>query len=137
MSPRLFSLLVVLGLTVILGPMFFTVVNQYERGIMLRFGKIVETDLAPGFYFTVSVVRQPRVFDARVLSLDMRPEEYLTQEKKRLIVDSFVMWHVTDPVLYYTATGGGAIDQAERLLAPRVNEGLRNEFGARTVLVGR
>lgn len=133
MNPRVFMVLVVAALVFVIGPLFITVVNEYERGVMLSFGKIVEEDLKPGIHIRAPLLREPRVFDGRVQSLDMRPEEYLTQEKKRLIVDSFVMWRVTNPVLYYTSTGGGRVDQAERLLSPRVNEGLRNQFGERSV----
>jgi membrane protease subunit HflC len=63
----------------------------------------------------------------------MRPAEYLTQEKKRLVVDSFLMWRIDNIEKFFTATGGGLEVQAQRLLAPRVNEGLRNKFGERSV----
>lgn len=133
MNSKILSVIVAVGLTLLLGPLFLKVVNQQERGIMLKFGEIMQFDLAPGLYFTIPMVREPRIFDGRILSIDMRPEEYLTQEKKRLIVDSFVMWRISNPGLYYTATGGGLKDQASRLLAPRINEGLRNKFGERSV----
>lgn len=133
MNSKVLSVIVVVGVALLFGPLFLKVVSQHERGIMLRFGEITEFDLQPGLYFTVPMFREPRIFDGRVLSIDMRPEEYLTQEKKRLIVDSFVMWKISNPSLYYTATGGGLRDQASRLLAPRINEGLRNKFGERSV----
>lgn len=133
MNSKILSVIVAVGLALLFGPLFLKVVNQHERGIMLKFGEIMEFDLQPGLYFTVPMFREPRIFDGRILSIDMRPEEYLTQEKKRLIVDSFVMWKISNPGLYYTATGGGLMDQASRLLAPRINEGLRNKFGERSM----
>ncbi|CBL45700.1 protease subunit HflC [gamma proteobacterium HdN1] len=132
MNPKILAVLVLCGLTLLFGPLFVKVVNENERGIMMRFGEITNGDLEPGLYFTIPMVREPRLFDARVLHIDMRPEEYLTQEKKRLIVDSFVMWKISNPSLYYTSTGG-IPEQARRLLSPRINEGLRNKFGERTV----
>lgn len=132
MNSKVLGVIVAAGLALLFGPLFVKVVNQNERGIMLRFGEITQFDLQPGLYLTIPMFREPHIFDGRVLSIDMRPEEYLTQEKKRLIVDSFVMWRIANPSLYYTATGG-LRDQASRLLAPRINEGLRNKFGERSV----
>jgi len=73
-----------------------------------------------------------RRFDARVLTLDTRPERFLTLEKKSMQVDSFAKWRIVDVSRYYTATNGEQ-DRAERLLAQRINEGLRNEFAVRSL----
>ena len=73
-----------------------------------------------------------RKFDARILTLDAAPQSYLTSEKKALTVDSFVKWRVSDVAKYYTTTGGDE-ERLRRLLIQRVDAGLRNEFGSRTV----
>lgn len=133
MNSRGLTVLLVLALVAFVASSFFYTVKEYERGVLLKFGEIVESDLKPGLSFKIPIFNEPRLFDGRVLSLDMRPEEYLTKEKKRLIVDSFVMWQIDNVGKYYTATGGGLESQAQRLLAPRINEGLRNKFGERSV----
>ena len=108
------------------------VVKETERAVKLRFGEIVEYDVEPGLHFKLPVVNTVRKFDARILTLDAAPQSYLTSEKKALTVDSFVKWRVSDVAKYYTTTGG---DEARlrRLLIQRVDAGLRNEFGTRTV----
>ena len=73
-----------------------------------------------------------RKFDSRVLTLDARPERFLTVEKKGMIVDSFAKWRIEDVGKYYTATNGEE-SRAERLLSQRINEGLRNGFGDRSL----
>ena len=108
-------------------------VKESERGVLLKFGEVVKEDLQPGLQFKIPFVHEPRLFDGRVRVLEMRQEEYLTQEKKRLIVDSFVMWRIQDVKQFYIATGGGQESRVRLLLGPRVNEGLRNQFGERTV----
>ena len=108
------------------------VVKETERAVKLRFGEIVEYDVEPGLHFKVPVVNTVRKFDARILTLDAAPQSYLTSEKKALTVDSFVKWRVKDVAKYFTTTGGDE-ERLRRLLIQRVDAGLRNEFGSRTV----
>ncbi len=107
-------------------------IKESERGIKKQFGRVIDPDLKPGLGIKLPIIHEIQRFDGRVIGLDLRSEEYITQEKKRLIVDSYLMWKIKDVGLFYTSTGG-SISTAQRLLAPRVNEGLRNKFGERTV----
>ena len=88
--------------------------------------------MAPGLHFKLPIVNTVRKFDARILTLDAAPQSYLTSEKKALTVDSFVKWRVSDVSKYFTTTGGDE-ERLRRLLIQRVDAGLRNEFGSRTV----
>lgn len=132
MNTKSLIALLLIGAVVLVGSMCAYTVGQHQRGVLLRFGEIMENDLQSGLHFKLPWEEQ-RLFDGRVMSLDLRPEEYLTQEKKRLIVDSFVMWRINDVTKFFTSTGGGLESQAQALLSPRVNEGLRNKFGERSV----
>lgn len=108
------------------------VISETERAVKLRFGEIVEFDVSPGLHFKLPIVNAVRKFDARILTLDAAPQSYLTSEKKALSVDSFVKWRVSDVAKYFTTTGGDE-ERLRRLLIQRVDAGLRNEFGTRTV----
>ena len=108
------------------------VVKETERAVKLEFGAVVEADVEPGLHFKIPVVNSVTKFDARILTLDAAPQSYLTSEKKALTVDSFVKWRVSDVEKYYTTTGGDE-ERLRRLLIQRVDAGLRNEFGSRTV----
>ena len=108
------------------------VVNERERAVLLKFGEVVATDIEPGLHFKIPIVNDVRRFESRLITLDSSPQRYLTAEKKALIVDSFVKWQVADAGRYYTATGGDEFS-ANSLLASRVDNGLRNKFGERTV----
>lgn len=132
MNTKSLITLLVIGIVVLVGTMCLYTVGQHQRGILLRFGEIVQDDLEAGLHYKLPW-EEPRLFDGRVLSRDLPPEEYLTLEKKRLIVDSFVMWRINDVSKFFTSTGGGLESQAQALLSPRVNEGLRNKFGERSV----
>lgn len=132
MSPKaIFFTVVVIVLALIAANSLF-VVYEYERAVMLKLGRITNADLRPGIHVKIPGVHQVRKFDARVLTLDTRAERFLTVEKKSIMVDSFVKWRIIDTGKFYTATNGEE-DRAQRLLAQRSNEGLRNEFGQRTL----
>ena len=122
-----FSLLVVIFLSQSL-----FVVSEIERAVKLRFGEIVQFDVEPGLHFKWPIINSVRYFDGRILTLDAQPQRYLTSEKKALMVDSFIKWRVKDVARYFTTTGGDE-ERAKRLLSQRVDTGLRNEFGTRTV----
>jgi membrane protease subunit HflC len=125
-------LTIILILTVAVATQSLYVVNETERAVKLRFGEIVQFDVSPGLHFKWPILNSVRKFDARILTLDAPPQRYLTSEKKALMVDSFVKWRVKDVAKFYT-TSGGDEDRLNRLLAQRVDTGLRNEFGVRTV----
>ena len=125
---------ILIGLVVLLAVVSNSlyVVNERERAVLLKFGEVVSTDIEPGLHFKIPIVNDVRRFESRLITLDSSPQRYLTAEKKALIVDSFVKWRVADAGKYYTATGGDEFS-ANSLLASRVDNGLRNKFGERTV----
>lgn len=132
MGARSFAILAGILLVLIVGSKSLYIVNQTERAILLRFGEVVDPDVGPGLHFMIPVVNSVRKFDGRVMTLDARPQDYLTLEKKRLIVDSFLKWRISNVKNYYTATSGDEF-RAGDLMASRVDNGLRNQFGQRTL----
>ena len=132
MATRTLVTLIGLFVALVLASSTLFVVKETERAIMLQFGEVVEFDIQPGLHAKVPFVNTVRIFDARVLTLDARPQRYLTLEKKALIVDSFVKWRIDDVAVYYTSTSGDEFTAA-KLLASRVDTGLRNQFGERTL----
>lgn len=124
--------IILLGLLAWLGSASLYTVNETERGIKLRFGEIIENDIQPGLHFKWPILNTVQIFDTRVLSLDATPTRYLTSDSKAVIVDYFVKWQIVDPARFYEATRG--VEQAaERLIAPRTDEALRNKFGQTTL----
>jgi len=108
------------------------VVTEYQRAVVLQFGRLVKADVPPGLHFKVPFAEKVRKFDGRILTADMTPESFFTVENKRLVVDSYIKWQVSDVETYYKATGGDEL-LAEDRLAQRVADGLRNQFGRRTL----
>ena len=125
-----FILIAVLGLFVATNSLY--VIKETERGVLLKFGEVVNPNLQPGWHAKVPFVNNVRKFDARVLTVDSQPERFFTQEKKALIVDSYAKFRVSDTTKFYTATNGEEA-RAMALLAQRINDGLRNQVAVRTI----
>ena len=110
------------------------VVKETERAVMLRFGEVVNSDIAPGLHVKIPWVNTVRKFDARIQTEDAPSERFLTLEQKALEVDSYAKWRILDVGQFYVSTRGNA-GTAGSLLAERINDGLRDQIGARTLIV--
>lgn len=132
MNARSIVALAILALLAMLASSSLYIVNETQRGIRLKFGEVVETDIKPGLHVKIPVYNTVRLFDTRLQTLDGTPSRYLTGDRKGVIVDSFVQWKIVDVTRYYEATAGDE-QVSMRLIAPRVDESLRNEFGRRTL----
>lgn len=133
---NLLAVVLVILLAIGYGSIF--VVKEGTRSIVVRFGKVLQDNEgvtqvnAPGLHFKMPFFDQVKVLDARIQTLDEQPDRFVTIEKEDLIVDSYVKWKVQDFERYYLSTGGDRF-QAESLLKQKVNNGLRSEFGSRTI----
>lgn len=107
-------------------------VDERQEVILFQFGEIIDADFEPGIHFKIPFINNVRKFDNRILTIDQKPERFLTLEKKDLIVDSYVKWRIIDVVQYFKTTRGDEL-VAGRLLYENINNGLRNEFGKRTI----
>jgi membrane protease subunit HflC len=107
-------------------------VHERELAIKFKLGEYVSTETTPGLKWKIPLINNIRTFDSRVLTLDTPSEEYLTSEKKNVIVDSYVKWRIANARDYYTSTQGD-----ERIAVARIvsilNDEMKGQFGAKTV----
>ncbi|WP_448565212.1 protease modulator HflC [Thalassotalea ganghwensis] len=114
------------------------VVYEGQRAIVFQFSKIKRTDTGemliaePGLHFKFPLIETVKKIDARIQTLDEAPDRFVTSEKKDLMVDSYAKWRIVDFSTYYLRTSG-SIDNAKALLKQKINNGLRTEFGSRTI----
>ena len=96
------QLYLVLGLLALL--MFFGsafVVDQTEQALVLQFGEVVSKNiLGPGIHFKVPFIQDVAYFDRRVLSIETDPREVIALDQKRLVVDAYAKYRITDPLLF-------------------------------------
>lgn len=128
-GPLVIGLLIVL---VVLSMSTYTV-DQRQNALVFQLGEVVSVKTKPGLYFKLPLVQNVRYFDTRILTLDSTdPERFITSEKKNVLVDSFIKWRVIDARQFYVSVGGDETRAAIRL-NQTVNDGLRAEFGRRTI----
>jgi membrane protease subunit HflC len=132
MGAKTLSIIIVLifGFFILSSSLF--VVDVREHAIQLRTGKIARADFEPGLYFKIPFVDVVRKFDKRILTFDANPEEFTTINKKYLEVDYFVKFRIVDPLTFYTSVGGDVGVVSQRM-SRIINDGLRSEFGKRTI----
>ncbi len=131
---RLANPLVLIGAALLLllfSSMVFTV-SERERAIKLFLGEITEAEYEPGLHFKLPLLETVYKFDNRILTLDVQPERVLTNEKKNVIVDSFIKWKIADTGTFYTRLGGSE-SRANNRLTQFVREGVKDAFGQRTI----
>ncbi|MFV1996371.1 MAG: protease modulator HflC [Acidiferrobacterales bacterium] len=129
---RMLAVLGLLAILVISLMSVFYTVDEREKAIVIRLGKVIRFDDKPGLHWKWPVIEDVRFFDSRIITLDAPPQRYLTNEKKTLIVDSFVKWRVDDTLKFYLTVQGDEATANTRL-QQLVNGGLRTEFGKRTL----
>jgi membrane protease subunit HflC len=126
------TFLVVAALLLLVASNALYVIKQTERGVLLKFGEVVDPDLQPGLHVKIPFVNNVRKFDGRLITVDSQPERFFTQEQKALIVDSYAKFRIKDTAKFYTATNGEQ-SRAMALLSQRINNGLRNQVAVRTI----
>lgn len=132
MKNSTFAALFLLAGAVMLASNSLYVIREIDRAVLLTFGEVTQADIPPGLHFKIPGVHTVRRFDGRIQTLDINTESYLTSEKNYLEVDSYVKWRIANTAKFYTATGGDEA-VANNLLFQRINTGLRDQFGVRTV----
>ncbi|MGB0495157.1 MAG: protease modulator HflC [Kangiellaceae bacterium] len=114
------------------------IVEETHKGLILRFGKVLRDSekvpeiYSPGIHFKAPFVDTVVQIDTRVQLMDGRPDVFTTQNKEFLDVDTYVQWRVTDFAKFYIRTAGN-FTKAEGFIEGFVDNGLRNQFGKRTL----
>tara|TARA_B100000586_G_scaffold105446_1_gene75612 strand:- start:4656 stop:5522 length:867 start_codon:yes stop_codon:yes gene_type:complete len=108
------------------------IVDEREVAIKFRLGEIVNSYEEPGLYLMIPFINNVKKYDSRLLTMDSKPEQFLTSEKKNVIVDSFVKWRITKPKNFYRASKGDERIGINRL-SQIINDLTKSEFSKRTI----
>jgi membrane protease subunit HflC len=131
---RAFTLLVagLIALSLLFSTLF--VVDQRQYAIVFALGEVKKVINEPGLHFKLPPPFQNVIFlDKRILTLDTpEADRFITAEKKNILVDAFVKWHITDPRLYFISFGGDE-RRAQDRMAQIIKAALNEEITKRTV----
>ncbi len=126
------SLAAALVLLVLAGASLFTVV-QTEQVLITQLGQPIRVISAPGLHMKVPFIQTVISFDRRLLDYETPGEEVILADQRRLIVDSFTRFRITDPLQYYQAVGS-AEDAIRARLNSVVTSSLRRVLGNEQLL---
>ena len=100
------------------------IVSEWQQGLVFQFGDPVRVVREPGLYFKTPLVHDLVMLDKRVLGTQPQSAEYLTLDKKRLLVDHVSRWQITDPLLFYRTVRSetGAMARLDQVIAGRLRE---------------
>ena len=120
--------IVLLLAILLLGISTVIIVDETEQIVILQFGKPVRTLKEPGLNWKLPAPLQTsNSFEKRLLEYDVPPEEILSKDKKSLIIDNYVRWRITDPLLFLQTVA--AVPTAKTRLDDIVYSELRQELG--------
>jgi membrane protease subunit HflC len=105
-------------------------VQQTQQALVLRFGNPVRVISEPGLNFKMPFIDNVVYVDKRILDLENPAQEVIASDQKRLVVDAFARYKITDPLRYYQTLG--SIAGANSQLGTLLNAGLRRVLGEAT-----
>ena len=130
MGIKQISALVVLGAILIVGMNSFFTVSERQQALVVQFGEIIGDPIqSPGLKFKAPFIQQVIYLDKRVLSLDIRPQEVLASDQRRIVVDSFARYKIIDPLKRYQAAANDVIanDLLEKIMDTTIRNVLAKE----------
>jgi membrane protease subunit HflC len=117
--------LIVLGLVAVLLYAGTFIVQQTQSAIVLQFGRVRTVATTPGLYFKLPAPFETvTILDNRILDLDLPAQEIIASDQKRLVVDAFTRYRISDPLRFYQAVN--SIPRANSQLASIVNGNVRS-----------
>lgn len=108
------------------------IVRETEQIVVLQFGEPVTRHTEPGLKFKIPFIQNLKVFDQRVLDVDPSPEEIILADQKRLVVDTFARYRITDMLEFSKSLS--TEEQANSRLNNIINSTLRSVLGAATLV---
>lgn len=106
------------------------IVDEREKALVLQFGQIVTVKEEPGLGFKIPVIQEVVKYDARIQSLDTQATQVTPSDDRRLLVDAFARYRISDVVQFRQAVGAGGLRLAEDRLEGILNPAIRAVLGA-------
>ncbi len=113
------ALIVVLFLLFIAGASSIVITHENEYSLIRQFGKIDHVVSEAGISFKIPLIQSVDTLPRQTLLYDLSPSDVITSDKKTMICDSYILWHIVDPVKF-AQTLNFSITNAESRLDPIV-----------------
>jgi membrane protease subunit HflC len=123
-------ILPVLALVVIAVLSSVFIVDERNKALVLQFGRVVSVKEDPGLSFRIPLIQDVVYYDDRILSRDIEPLEVTPLDDRRLVVDAFIRYRITDVNQFREAVGTGGTLAAESRLDGIIRNELREVLGS-------
>lgn len=105
------------------------IVDERKQAIVLQFGQVKDVQREPGLNFKLPFIQNVVYYEDRILGLDTDPLEVTPLDDRRLVVEGFARWRITDPVKFRLAVAGGGEEAGAARLDRILNASLRAVLG--------
>lgn len=119
---------VVIAIAAVLSSIF--IVDERQKALVLQFGQIVSVKEDPGIGFKIPLIQEVVYYDDRILSRDVDPLEVTPLDDRRLIVDAFARYRITNVERFRQAVGTGGEEAAARRLDSILRAEMREVLGS-------
>ncbi|MBY6166703.1 protease modulator HflC [Pseudooceanicola nitratireducens] len=123
-------LLIAVAVLVMVALSSLFIVDEREKALVLQFGRVVDVKEDPGLAFKVPLIQEVVRYDDRILSRDTDPLEVTPLDDRRLVVDAFARYRITDVEQFRQAVGVGGISAAESRLDSILRSQIREVLGS-------
>ncbi|MGQ3684180.1 MAG: protease modulator HflC [Candidatus Loosdrechtia sp.] len=124
-------ILVIAAVLILVASSLFTV-DEREQAIITQFGEYVRTVDQPGLHAKMPWIQTVHRYERRILQVDLSATEYLTADRKRVLLDHVSFWRISDPLTFYRAV---RTEASARLRLDEIVTGrLRREVAAHKFL---
>jgi modulator of FtsH protease HflC len=108
------------------------IVDEREKVLVLQFGQIKAVKVDPGLGFKIPLIQQVVRYDDRMLGRDVDPLEITPLDDRRLVVDAFARYKISDVEVFRRAVGAGGIAFAESRIDTILRAQMREVLGSVT-----
>jgi membrane protease subunit HflC len=127
-------LLIVIGAAAFVAYNSYFIVHQTQTAVVLEFGnpkRVIDKE-GPGLYLKVPFIQTVEYFDKRILDIDLPSKEVIASDQKRLVIDTFARYHITNPLLFLQSVTNelGARSRLESV----IDSAMRSILGSSTFL---
>jgi membrane protease subunit HflC len=95
------TLALIVGIAALIAYMTLFTVDQTQQALVLEFGKPKREIKDPGLHYKIPFIQNVEYFDKRILGIDTAAQEVIASDKKRLVVDAFARYRITDPLQFF------------------------------------
>lgn len=112
---KIVSIAIIILVAIILYNTATVETNQNEYTLVRQFGRVADIITEPGINFKMPIIQSTDKIPKNTMFYDLEPSDVITKDKKNMVVDSFVLWKITDPLLFVQTLNAQRLNAENRI----------------------